>query len=217
MKLILSSSDFTNEYSKKVILNNIDKELSDNKVLFIPNEKATKEKINSDKYYDRLYRYGFTNRDNIYIFDETEVDRFRNLNIDLIYISGGNTFATLDKIRKCGIDKDIINYIKNGVIYIGGSCGAHIVTKNIEHLLELDDNYINITDYNALGLFDGIIIPHYNEEDYNPELRKQVYEKLLNDNKCKVYALTNSDSLVIIDDIIIEHKGSNPNEHRKRF
>ena len=212
MKLILSSSDFINVHSKQVILDNIDKELSNNKVLFIPNEKATKEKINSDKYYDRLYKDGFTNKDNIYIFDETEADRFRNLNIDLIYISGGNTFATLDKIRKCGFDKDIINYINNGVTYIGGSCGAHIVTKNIEHLLELDDNYLNITNYNALGLFDGIIIPHYNEEEYNPELRKRVYEKLLSENKYKVYALTNSDSLVIIDDKIVEYKGTNPNK-----
>ena len=212
MKLILSSSDFINVHSKQVILDNIDKELSNNKVLFIPNEKATKEKINSDKYYDRLYKDGFTNKDNIYIFDETEADRFRNLNIDLIYISGGNTFATLDKIRKCGFDKDIINYINNGVTYVGGSCGAHIVTKNIEHLLELDDNYLNITNYNALGLFDGIIIPHYNEEEYNPELRKRVYEKLLSENKYKVYALTNSDSLVIIDDKIVEYKGTNPNK-----
>jgi len=212
MKLILSSSDFINEHSKQVIINNIDKELSDNKVLFIPNEKATKEKIKSDKYYDRLYRDGFTNRTNIYIFDETEVDRFRNLNIDLIYISGGNTFATLDKIRKCEFDKDIINYIKNGVIYIGGSCGAHIVTKNIKHLEKLDDNYLNIKDYNALGMFDGIIIPHYNEEDYNPELRKQVYNKLVRENKYKVYALTNDDSLVIVEDKIIEYKGVNPNK-----
>ena len=29
-------------------------------------------------------------------------------------------------------------------------------------------------------------------------------------SKYKVYALTNDDSLVIIDDIIIEYKGSNP-------
>ena len=212
MKLILSSSDFINVHSKQVILDNIDKELSNNKVLFIPNEKATKEKINSDKYYDRLYKDGFTNKDNIYIFDETEADRFRNLNIDLIYISGGNTFATLDKIRKCGFDKDIINYINNGVTYIGGSCGAHIVTKNIEHLLELDDNYLNITNYNALGLFDGIIIPHYNEEEYNPELRKRVYEKLLSENKYKVYALTNADSLVVVNDKVIEYKGINSNK-----
>ena len=212
MKLILSSSDFINKHSKQVILNNIDKELSDNKVLFIPNEKATKEKIKSAKYYDRLYRDGFTNRANIYIFDETEVDRFRNLNIDLIYISGGNTFATLDKIRKCGFDKDIINYVKDGVTYIGGSCGAHIASKNIKHLEKLDDNYLNIKDYDALGMFDGIIIPHYNEKGYNPELRKQVYNKLINENKYKVYALTNDDSLVIIEDKIIEYKGDDSDE-----
>lgn len=212
MKLILSSSDFINDCSKQVIMDNIDKELSDSKVLFIPNEKATKEKIKSDKYYDRLYRDGFINKDNIYIFDESEVDEFRNLDIDLIYISGGNTFATLDKIRKCNFDKDIINYVRNGVTYIGGSCGAHIVTKNIEHLLELDDNYLNIKDYDALGLFDGIIIPHYNEEEYNPELRKRVYDRLVDENKYNVYALTNADSLVVVNDEIIEYKGINSNK-----
>lgn len=206
MKLILSSSDFINEYSANVILNNLNKDLSLNKVLFIPNEKATSEKIYSDKYYKRLYNDGFINEDNIYIFDPDRVDNFRNLDIDLIYISGGNTFATLDKIRKCNFDKDIINYINKGVIYIGGSAGAHIVTKNIEHLQEFDDNYVGMTNFDALGLFDGIIIPHYDEEEYNPDLRKKVYEKLVNDNKYKVYTLTNDDSIVVDDDAITIYK-----------
>ena len=204
MKLILSSCDFLNENSKKVIIDNIDKELALNKVLFIPNEKANKEKIEQGKYYDRLYKDGFTDRNNIYIFDETKVDDFKNLDIDLIYIGGGNTFASLDKIRKCGFDKDIINYIKNGVIYIGGSAGAHIVTKNIKHLLDLDDNYVNINEYDALGLLDGIIIPHYNELDYNPELRKQVYDMLIDENEYNVYTLTNDESLLVKDNEIIE-------------
>ena len=95
-----------------------------------------------------------------------------------IYISGCNTFSTLDKIRKCGFDKDIINYIKNGVIYIGGSCGAHIVSKNIKHLEALDDNYLNIKDYDALGWFDGIIIPHFNEKEY-------IYQNFDNSKKDK--------------------------------
>ena len=50
MKMILSSCDFINAKSKKTILNNINKRLDACKVLFIPNEKATKEKINSNKY-----------------------------------------------------------------------------------------------------------------------------------------------------------------------
>ncbi|MBQ9279548.1 MAG: Type 1 glutamine amidotransferase-like domain-containing protein [Clostridia bacterium] len=212
MKLILSSCDFLNENSKKVILENIDKNIAECKVLFIPNENATQEKICSDKYYNRLYSDGFTNRKNIYIFNEFESDKYRNLDIDLIYISGGNTFATLNKLKKCGFDKDIINYIKKSVTYIGGSCGANIVTQNIEHLLSLDDNYVDIKNYDALGLFDGIIISHYGASEYNAELREKVYNDAIQFGKYKVYKLTNDDSIVVIDDKVIIYKGSDKNE-----
>ncbi len=195
MKLILSSCDFINENSKKVILDNLDKDLSDYKVLFIPNEKATKEKIYSEKYYDRLKDDGFNKKENIYIFDENKVDCFKNLDIDLIYISGGNTFATLDKLRKCNFDKVIIDYVKNGVIYIGGSCGAQIVTSDIKHVEAFDENYVNMKNYKGLGLFNGIIFCHYDES------RKNNYEKALN-GKFKVYKLSNDDSIVVNDNDI---------------
>ena len=199
MKLILSSCDFINDNSRKVINDNVD--VANSKVLFIPNEKATKELINSDKYYKRLYKDGFT-ENNIYIFDEENANQFINIDIDVIYVGGGNTFATLKKIKDCGFDKYIINYINNGVIYIGGSCGAHIVTKNIEHLLDLDNNYCNLDDYNGLGLLDGIIIPHFNEVNYEPEKRTDLYNKLITENKYKVYTLTNNESIIVNNDII---------------
>ena len=202
MKMILSSCDFINDNSKNTILRNIDKDLNKCKVLFIPNEKATREKIYSDKYYNRLYDDGFTSKENIYVFDEENVDRFINLDIDLLYISGGNTFATLKKIKDSGFDKNIIDYIKNGIIYIGGSCGAHIVTKNIEHLLSLDDNYCNLDNFDALGLFDGIIIPHCEAEEFNPSKREELYNELVKQNKYNVYKLTNDESLVITDEKI---------------
>ena len=65
MKMILSSCDFSNPNSKQVILDNLDKKLCECKVLFIPNQKATYEKIHSDKYYDRLIECGFGKRENI--------------------------------------------------------------------------------------------------------------------------------------------------------
>lgn len=199
MKLILSSCDFINENSKKVILNNLDKDLSEYKVLFIPNEKATKEKINSDKYYNRLKDDGFYNRENIYIFDESKSEDFKKLDIDLIYVGGGNTFATLDKLRKCDFDKEIINYVKKGVTYIGGSCGAQIVTNNIKHVEAFDENYVNVTNYKGLCLFDGILFCHYDES------RKKNYEEALK-GKYKVYKLTNDDSIVVKDNDIKVYK-----------
>ena len=40
MKLILSSRDFLNDNSRKVIMDNLPKKIEECKVLFIPNEKA---------------------------------------------------------------------------------------------------------------------------------------------------------------------------------
>ncbi len=198
MKLILSSCDFMNENSKKVILENINKNLSDCKILFIPNEKNK----TVEKYYHRLEKDGFSNKENIYIFDEKHPNKYRNLNIDLIYIGGGNTFATIQKLRKCNFLQTLSDYIKSGVTYIGGSCGAHIVTKNISHVEGFDNNEVGLTEYDGLGFLDGIIIPHYDDS------RKEKANKLINEGKYNVYLLTNDDSIVIIDDSITIVRGN---------
>lgn len=138
MKLILSSCDFRNEKSKRVIVENLPCPIDKCKLLFIPNENATAEAISGNVYYDRMQEFGFR-KENVYVFDYNNPDKFRNLDIDVIYISGGNTFGTLDKIRKCNFDKDIINYVKSGVVYIGGSAGAHIASKDIKHVEKYDE------------------------------------------------------------------------------
>lgn len=189
MKLILSSCDFRNEKSQKVIMDNLPYPIDKCKLLFIPNEKATAEAILGSLYYDRMQEFGFV-KENVYVFDHNNPDKFRNLDIDVLYISGGNTFGTLDKIRKCGFDKDIINYVKSGVVYIGGSAGAHIVSKNIQHVEKYDANTVGITDFSGLGLFDGVLICHYTDA------RKKDYENLSANSEFKAYALTDEDSIV---------------------
>ena len=67
MKLILSSCDFINENSKKVIYDNIAKKIEDCRLLFIPNEKATTELLKTDKYYKRLEKMALRTK-KIYIF-----------------------------------------------------------------------------------------------------------------------------------------------------
>lgn len=202
MKLILSSCDFHNEKSKQVIIDNVEKPLEECKLLFIPNEKADNQRIYSNKYYNRLKKHGFL-KENIYVFDDKKAANFLNLNIDLIYIGGGNTFATLKKIRDSGFNKAIIDYVKSGVIYIGGSCGAHIIGRDVSHLLPFDENYCELANFEGLGLFDGVFIVHFGEADFNPEKREEVYRKLVMENKYPVYKLTNEDSLVVINNKII--------------
>lgn len=204
MKLILSSCDFNNEHSKQVIIDNLGKPIEECKLLFIPNEKADHQRIYSNKYYNRLKKHGFK-KENIYVFDENKANDFSSLTVDAIYVGGGNTFGTYKKIKDSGFDKAIINYINKGVVYIGGSCGAHIVSKSIKHLLTFDDNYCNLTDYNGLGLFNGVIIVHYGEKEFNPKKREEIYQELIKENKYPVYKLTNDESLVIIDEEISKY------------
>ena len=189
MKLILSSCDFRNEKSQQVIMDNLPYPIDKCKLLFIPNEKATAEAISGSIYYDRMQEFGFM-KENVYVFDHNNPDKFRNLDIDVLYISGGNTFGTLDKIRKCGFDKDIINYVKSGVVYIGGSAGAHVASQDIKHVAKYDDNNVEMTDFRGLGLFDGVLICHYTY------IRKNDYDKLCKTSEHKAYYLTDSDSII---------------------
>ena len=189
MKLILSSCDFSNDESREVIYQNLPKPIEKCKMLYIPNDRACPEAIASDVYCIRMQEYGFT-KENVIVFDHTRPDDFKNLDLDIIYVGGGNTFGIYDKIRKCNFDKNIIDYVKSGVTYIGGSAGAYIVTQNIEHVLKYDDNNVEMTDFNGLGLFDGVILCHYTY------LRKFDFDELCKTSPYKAYCLTDSDSIV---------------------
>ena len=165
------------------------------RVLYFPNEKATKEDLESEKFYNRLAEFGFA-RKNIYVFNYYSPDSFYDLDIDALYISGGNTFATLDRIRKAEFCDIIIEYVKNGAVYIGGSAGAHIACTNIKHILKYDSNPPNMSDFNGLKLFEGVLICHYIDE------KKKDLLKIQRDGKYKVYSLTDDESLLIADNVV---------------
>ncbi|MBQ8497766.1 MAG: Type 1 glutamine amidotransferase-like domain-containing protein [Clostridia bacterium] len=193
MRLILSSCDFGNAESAKFIKNHLCKPIADCKVLYFPNEKATPETIKSGKYETRLASFGFQKK-NIYVANYWNPSAFFDLKIDLIYISGGNTFGTMKRLRESGLDQAILNYVQNGVIYIGGSAGAHIATANIAHVAKYDKDTFGLTDFSGLGLFGGILICHYNEE------RQADLEELKSIGTYSVYALTDTKSILIRDE-----------------
>lgn len=123
MKLILSSRDFRNEKSREVILANLPNPLSQCRVLFIPNEKWTPDRIDGNFYVRRMQEHGFS-EGNIFIFDPRRPEAFFDLKIDVLYVSGGNSFEMLALLRHCSFDQEIIRYIHSGAVYIGGSAGA---------------------------------------------------------------------------------------------
>lgn len=192
MKLILSATDFGNPISAQFIKDNLGKPIEDCRVLYFPNEKATEQKINSDLYYDRLCAFGFQ-RQNITVFNYFSPIGYDRLDIDAIYISGGNTFGTIKRIREANADSLIVNYINKGIVYIGGSAGAHIASANLSHVSKYDTNTYGVTDMNGLGLYNGILICHYDD------IRKEHFDKLKASSQFNVIALRNGESILVND------------------
>ncbi len=192
MHLILSSYDFHKPLSKKCILDELNLPLSEYRVLFIPDGESIEESNWESRYRVDLLNYGIS-RDKLFIFDKSRPSDFTDLDIDIVYISGGNTFSTLNMIRNCGFDKEIVRYVKEGAIYIGGSAGAHIAGQSIEHVLTYDHNDVGLTDFRALELFEGILICHYSKS------RESHYLNLTEKGEYKVFRLTDSDSLIVKD------------------
>ena len=76
-----------------------------------------------------------------------------NINdFDIIYMLGGNTFYLLDVIRKTNFDKQIIDFINKGKIYIGSSAGSEILGSSIEPALNYDLNNVNMKDFTGLKI-----------------------------------------------------------------
>ena len=189
-KIILSSCDFRNSDSAKYIYDNLPCPVDQCKVLYFPNEKATEEAIKSIKFYQRLSEFGFS-KENIYIFNYFSPAEFdANTHIDVIYISGGNTFGTLKRIKESRAEKVILDCLSRGAMYIGGSAGAHIASRSIQPVAKYDVDTYGLTDFSGLCLFDGILICHYSD------LREQDYMALIEAGEQNIIKLRDQDFIV---------------------
>lgn len=189
MKLILSSCDFRNESSRQVILSNLSRPIGQCRVLFIPNEKWTPERLDSGFYTRRLREFGFS-EELISIFDPRCPDSFRNLTLDVIYVSGGNSFELLSLLRRCSFDQEIIRLIHAGTLYIGGSAGAHLVSADLSHLSRYDAVPDGMTDFRGLNLFHGVFLCHFSAD------RQAHLEQLLREGRFPVHPLSDADSFI---------------------
>ena len=189
-KLILSSCDFRNEKSAEVIFSHLPKAAKDCRVLFFPNEKATEAAILGGKYHARLAEFGFDPH-NVTVFNYFSPQDLTDAAFDVVYISGGNTFGTMKRLKETGADQIIKDYVNQGAFYIGGSAGTHIASADIEHVKKYDTDTFGLTDFKGLELFYGVLICHYTDD------RKADLEALKNRSPHPVTALRDDEAIVI--------------------
>ena len=104
MKIILTSTGLENEVTLKKIKNIVNDDFKNIKMLVIP--VARKYEYSQKKYLNDYLKLGFIKK-NIIFFDDEKPELYRDLDIDLIYVCGGNTFL----LKKCLVDSNFEEYI----------------------------------------------------------------------------------------------------------
>lgn len=199
MKLLLTSAGITNKSIANALAELVGKPADQIKIGFIPTadniETGSKEFLLGQ--YDNLRRYGYSWID---IIDPSSagVDwRSRLEKVDLVFISGGNTFHLLDQARKSGLGDWLIKMVDQKV-YVGVSAGSIILTPNIAiaSVDDGDENLIGLTDLNGLSIVDFEISPHTPEwvsYEANNEYAKDIMNRL--------YMIDDETAVKIVDGI----------------
>ena len=163
--LILTSCGIRNDDFKDRFYRLISKEdLYNAKLLYITTAVDGEPGDNSSwvkEEYKTILDLGF-NESNI-----TEYKIGNEINIDdydIIYMMGGNTIYLLDMVRKYNFGEVIKSALEKGIIYIGSSAGSQIIGTTIELCSIYEDNFVNMTDFTALGIVNGEVVPHANKK-----------------------------------------------------
>ncbi len=113
---------------------------------------------------------------------------------DYIYVPGGDPFKLLKSIKDLNLFSPLIECVKDKrATYIGVSAGADIATKNIEYVMQFEDNnVISDNDFMALGLIEEGVLCHYDHRSFSTL------------KACK--EISGTQFLTLNDDQIIEYK-----------
>ena len=164
--IVLTSCGLRNEEFKNRFYKIISKdELSNKKVLYITTAIDGEKDNNKDwviEEYKTILDLGI---------DESNITEYKignNINIedfDIIYMMGGNTIYLLDMVRKYNFGEVIKDFINKGKIYIGSSAGSQILGSTISLNAIYEDNFVNMTDFTALGIVNKEVVPHANRKE----------------------------------------------------
>lgn len=114
---------------------------------------------------------------------------------DIVLVAGGDTFYLMEKLKESGADKIIKEFVARGGIYIGSSASSIICCPTIEGAEDFDDPNLapKLDNFNGLGIFRNVIIPHAQKEKYFERIRRAT--ERLESKGLKVYPLTDDDVL----------------------
>lgn len=179
-KLILTSYGLTTRIGRRLIGKELmGYDLSDKKIFLFHEPHYSIEPI----LINACLTLGFR-RENIILSGQQKSNE-EVKECDLLYITEGNVFEVISLLRERGLDNVLREAFHQGnKIYLGASAGAMIAGVSIEEGERFDRNFIQMRDYDGLGLFNGIVIPHYTKKELKRYIKnspgiKEKYTQIL--------------------------------------
>lgn len=196
MKLLLSSAGLTNKTIADGLVKLVGKPAGDTKVALIPTA-ALAEEGNKDWFvgqFLKLYDAGYTWVDMVDP-SASEIDwQTRLSDVDVIFVSGGNTFYLLDQWRKTGFGEWLGQNLHDKV-YVGVSAGTIITTPDISvsTIEPADKNLPGIKDLTGMGWVDFEVEPHCEGARFDTIKEYAV------DRPGMVYAIDDATAVQVVD------------------
>ncbi|MGI8386232.1 Type 1 glutamine amidotransferase-like domain-containing protein [Robertmurraya sp. P23] len=114
-------------------------------------------------------------------YDERRMDEL--LRCDGVYLSGGNTFSFLERLKTRGMIENIQRMVEAGKPLIGVSAGAIMMSDTINMAGFVDNNAIGLEDLCGLQLVPFEFMPHWGKHqsqlaqlrDYSSRTGKKIY------------------------------------------
>jgi len=143
---------------------------------------------------------------NLKILDYTKENIKEQLEIcDGIFTGGGNTFLLLNKLYEFNLIEDLRVKINSGIPYLGTSAGTNICGLSIGTTNDMP--IIHVNSFEALGIIDLNINPHYIDQiegiEHMGESRETRINEFHNLNDQLVVGLREGSSLNIMGNNII--------------
>ena len=190
MSYLAGTKNITKKYLSKMI---------SNKIVFIPTAGNVEPYTGYiDEGVEMLKSLGYE----LEIIDISKYDEDYLKNklskTECICISGGNTFYLLQELKKKNLIGLLYERIKEGLLYIGESAGAIIMSENIEYNQIMDDKSIasELDDYMGVNVFNHYVLPHIGEYPFEESTQK-ILENY--QDKISLVAINNSEAILVND------------------